>query len=125
MNIPFQGAHRLFLIFLLQSHSVHLAAYINNNSNTMVKASIEYSFFVGYLVCLGFFLSQAYSFVNQYLEYQTALNFQVEKHEVYQMPVMTFCPFPVYKTNIFPMTKSEFDANTFQLEEIFINKVLT
>jgi hypothetical protein len=60
----------------------------------------------------------------QYQTESTVSSITTLKSEKKHLPCLTFCPYPVFKKDIYPMTKEEFELNSFQPEDIFAEKTL-
>ena len=78
----------------------------------------------GYLICCSAFLIQVGIVWSQYIEETTVTSTSIKKSDKKLLPCLTFCPYPIFKRPVYPLTDKEFEENAFQLEDIFANKSL-
>ncbi len=60
----------------------------------------------------------------QYQAESTVSSITTLKSEKKHLPCLTFCPYPVFKKAIYPMTQDELELNSFQPEDIFAEQTL-
>jgi hypothetical protein len=78
----------------------------------------------GYLLCGSVFLIQVGIVWSQYLQESTVTSTSNVKSEKKVLPCLTFCPYPVFKKPVYPLTNEEFETNAYQWEDVFSNKTL-
>ena len=51
----------------------------------------------------------------------TVTSLYSEKGSNKTLPCLTFCPYPIFKEPIYPLSVKEFEAQAYHLEDIFTN----
>ena len=78
----------------------------------------------GFLVCSAAFFIQISTAWWQYQEEATVTSVSARKNETMYLPCLTFCPYPVFKEAVYPLTNEEFENYSYQAADIFSKETL-
>lgn len=71
-------------------------------------------------LCIGFFVSQAYIFLELYLKNATVSGITYDEPVQHVLPSVTVCPKEILKDKSFPISEQEFDQVSFKMVSLFL-----